>query len=73
MESSLKDVENAEDIEGNGDDVVKIEEGRGFILFSSSNEVFYNPVQELNRDLRYYYAESCYARRNVKTLAGMGS
>ena len=32
---------------------VKITEGRATILFPSSNEVFYNPVQEFNRDLRY--------------------
>ena len=32
---------------------VKITEGRACILFPSSNEVFYNPVQEFNRDLRY--------------------
>jgi len=31
---------------------VKITEGRASILFPSSNEVFYNPVQEFNRDLR---------------------
>ena len=32
---------------------VEIQEGRARILFPSSNEVFYNPVQEFNRDLRY--------------------
>ena len=32
---------------------VEIQEGRAKILFPSSNEVFYNPVQEFNRDLRY--------------------
>ena len=32
---------------------VEITEGRARILFPSSNEVFYNPVQEVNRDLRY--------------------
>ena len=31
---------------------VEIQEGRAKILFPSSNEVFYNPVQEFNRDLR---------------------
>jgi tRNA (guanine26-N2/guanine27-N2)-dimethyltransferase len=30
---------------------VEITEGRAKILFPSSNEVFYNPVQEFNRDL----------------------
>ena len=31
----------------------EITEGRAKILFPSTNEVFYNPVQEFNRDLRY--------------------
>ena len=31
---------------------IEITEGRAKILFPSSNEVFYNPVQEFNRDLR---------------------
>ena len=34
-------------------DHVEITEGRAKILFPNSNEVFYNPVQEFNRDLRY--------------------
>ncbi len=34
-------------------DVLKISEGSATILFPNSNEVFYNPVQEFNRDLRY--------------------
>ena len=39
--------------EAQGNEVeVKITEGRASILFSSPNEVFYNSVQELNRDLR---------------------
>ena len=33
---------------------VEIAEGRAKILFPSTNEVFYNPVQEFNRDLRCY-------------------
>ena len=36
--------------EGSGH--VEIQEGKAKILFPSSNEVFYNPVQEFNRDLR---------------------
>lgn len=32
-----------------GETVVK--EGKASILFPSANEVFYNPVQEFNRDL----------------------
>lgn len=31
---------------------VEVTEGRAHILFPDSNEVFYNPVQEFNRDLR---------------------
>lgn len=31
---------------------VEIQEGKAKILFPNSNEVFYNPVQEFNRDLR---------------------
>lgn len=36
---------------------VEITEGRAKILFPSSNEVFYNPVQEFNRDLRCFTNE----------------
>lgn len=32
---------------------VEIREGKATILFPSQNEVFYNPVQEFNRDLRF--------------------
>lgn len=32
-----------------GETVIK--EGKASILFPSANEVFYNPVQEFNRDL----------------------
>ena len=35
-----------------GEGFVEICEGRASILFPSSNEVFYNPVQEFNRDIR---------------------
>ena len=31
---------------------VKVKEGHATILFPSRNRVFYNPVQEFNRDLR---------------------
>ena len=31
--------------------VVKVTEGKAEILFPDSNSVFYNPVQEFNRDL----------------------
>ena len=44
------------DVEGTGSSslsqCVEISEGRAKILFPSRNEVFYNPVQEFNRDLR---------------------
>ena len=30
----------------------RVSEGRAAILFPKSGEVFYNPVQEFNRDLR---------------------
>ena len=29
-----------------------VEEGKAQVLFPSLNDVFYNPVQEFNRDLR---------------------
>ena len=41
---------------------VEIQEGQARILFPNSNQVFYNPVQEFNRDLRY-------ARRRWMVLA----
>ena len=30
----------------------EISEGRARVIFPNSNQVFYNPVQEFNRDLR---------------------
>ena len=36
-----------------------ISEGAATILFPKGNQVFYNPVQEFNRDLRF--GVSCYA------------
>lgn len=38
--------------EGGGGGGVEVKEGRATILFPSRNRVFYNPVQEFNRDLR---------------------
>lgn len=32
-----------------------IREGKAEIFTSSANKVFYNPVQEFNRDLRFVY------------------
>ena len=37
---------------GAGGDGVEVKEGYATILFPSRNRVFYNPVQEFNRDLR---------------------
>ena len=47
--------EGGEGGEGGGDGGgggVEVKEGRATILFPSRNRVFYNPVQEFNRDLR---------------------
>ena len=38
--------------EGGRGEGVEVVEGRARIFFPSRNEVFYNPVQEFNRDLR---------------------
>lgn len=41
------------DVEGGrGGGGVEVKEGRATILFPSRNQVFYNPAQEFNRDLR---------------------
>lgn len=37
-----------------------ITEGKAEVLISSSKNVFYNPVQEFNRDLRYVYKNVTY-------------
>ena len=37
---------------GRGGRGVEVKEGRATILFPSRNQVFYNPAQEFNRDLR---------------------
>ncbi|XP_028998416.1 tRNA (guanine(26)-N(2))-dimethyltransferase isoform X2 [Betta splendens] len=53
-----------------GETVVK--EGKAAILFPSANEVFYNPVQEFNRDLTCAviteFARDLLAQRGVKVL-----
>ncbi|KAM4594249.1 tRNA (guanine(26)-N(2))-dimethyltransferase isoform 2-T4 [Fundulus diaphanus] len=53
-----------------GETVVK--EGRAAILFPDANEVFYNPVQEFNRDLTCAviteFARDLMAQRGVKVL-----
>jgi tRNA G26 N,N-dimethylase Trm1 len=38
---------------GKKDSCQIITEGKAEVLLSSSKSVFYNPVQEFNRDLRY--------------------
>ena len=38
---------------------LQVTEGRAKILFPSAEEVFYNPVQEVNRDLRYIPPSAC--------------
>ena len=48
--------------------LVEIQEGRAKILFPSSNEVFYNPVQEFNRDLRYKLYMYSISRLSVHNL-----
>ncbi|KAM9769136.1 tRNA (guanine(26)-N(2))-dimethyltransferase isoform 1-T1 [Menidia menidia] len=49
-----------------------IREGKAAILFPSANEVFYNPVQEFNRDLTCAvvteFARDMLARRGVKVV-----
>lgn len=53
-----------------GETVVK--EGKAAILFPNANEVFYNPVQEFNRDLTCAviteYAREVMAQRGVKVV-----
>ncbi|XP_077380885.1 tRNA (guanine(26)-N(2))-dimethyltransferase isoform X2 [Festucalex cinctus] len=55
---------------GPGETVVK--EGKAAILFPSANEVFYNPVQEFNRDLTCAviteFSREVLAQRGVKVL-----
>jgi tRNA G26 N,N-dimethylase Trm1 len=41
-----------------------ISEGKAEILLSSARHVFYNPVQEFNRDLRYVHYELCTGPQN---------
>ena len=50
---------------------VKVTEGKAEILFTDSNSVFYNPVQEFNRDLstaviKVFSQELLSERRNLK-------
>ena len=42
-------------ISGDDQEFVEIREGKAKILFPKENDVFYNPVQQLNRDLRYCF------------------
>ncbi|XP_070580611.1 tRNA (guanine(26)-N(2))-dimethyltransferase-like isoform X2 [Ptychodera flava] len=54
----------------NGKEYYTITEGKAEILFPSSNEVFYNPVQEFNRDLTVaaigLHAEEYLSKSNIK-------
>eukprot|EP00039_Didymoeca_costata_P011498 m.161902 g.161902 ORF g.161902 m.161902 type:complete len:425 (+) comp15193_c0_seq4:27-1301(+) len=51
MASSNSGDKSAAEAMDSKDDFIKVKEGSATILFPNSNEVFYNPVQELNRDL----------------------
>ena len=44
---------------------VEIKEGKAAILFPSQNEVFYNPVQEFNRDLRFACICTVHVRKYI--------
>ncbi|XP_072043894.1 tRNA (guanine(26)-N(2))-dimethyltransferase-like isoform X2 [Amphiura filiformis] len=55
-------------------DVIVVKEGKAEILFPSSNEVFYNPVQEFNRDMSTavisLYAEEQLKKQSTKAMFG---
>lgn len=42
-----------------------VKEGKAEVLFPNSHDVFYNPVQEFNRDLRYCIWQPCISRIDV--------
>ena len=46
------EVKENSSMDGESGGGVEVKEGRATILFPSRNKVFYNPVQEFNRDLR---------------------
>lgn len=52
MSDRVSDKSNAEEKEEVPLGFMEISEGRAKILFPDTNEVFYNPVQVFNRDLR---------------------
>ncbi len=47
----MAEVQSEQEKLKNSDEYVKIKEGEAEILFPSENSVFYNPVQEYNRDM----------------------
>lgn len=52
VSSNMSDERTAEEKTEAPPGFIEITEGRAKILFPDTNEVFYNPVQEFNRDLR---------------------
>ena len=53
------DEKSEEAEQGVGSEKKVITEGKAEVLLSSARNVFYNPVQEFNRDLRYVH-DTCY-------------
>lgn len=49
VQSSVVDISSGTESVKNGETLIT--EGKGKIIFPNANEVFYNPVQEFNRDL----------------------
>ncbi|XP_078387471.1 tRNA (guanine(26)-N(2))-dimethyltransferase isoform X2 [Cetorhinus maximus] len=51
LEAAVDPLPNSETLPGIKNEETVITEGKAEIIFPSANEVFYNPVQEFNRDL----------------------
>ncbi|XP_041032837.1 tRNA (guanine(26)-N(2))-dimethyltransferase isoform X2 [Carcharodon carcharias] len=51
LEAAMDPLPNSETLPGIKNEETVITEGKAEIIFPSANEVFYNPVQEFNRDL----------------------
>ncbi|XP_038640983.1 tRNA (guanine(26)-N(2))-dimethyltransferase isoform X1 [Scyliorhinus canicula] len=51
VEATVEPLPNSETLPGIKTEETVISEGKAKIIFPSANEVFYNPVQEFNRDL----------------------
>lgn len=60
VSSNMSDERNDEEKTEAPPGFIEITEGRAKILFPDTNEVFYNPVQEFNRDLRCCLFMLCY-------------